>query len=101
MPIHDWTRVDAGTFHFFHQRWISALCDSLNIGGLPDGFFAMAEQIIGGPAPDVVALQATSPRKSSNGSKRAVPLSSPPRARFIQEAEMERYAGKADRIVVR
>jgi hypothetical protein len=35
MPIHDWTRVDAGLFHAFHQRWISALSDALNCGGLP------------------------------------------------------------------
>ena len=43
MPIHDWTRVPAGTYHFFHQRWISALTDALNGGGLPEGFFAMSE----------------------------------------------------------
>ena len=33
MPIHDWTRLEPGDFHHFHQRWISALTDSLN-GGL-------------------------------------------------------------------
>jgi hypothetical protein len=22
MPIHDWTRVDAGIFHDFHQSWV-------------------------------------------------------------------------------
>ena len=101
MPIHDWTRVDAGTFHFFHQRWISALCDTLNTGGLPDGFFAMAEQIIGGPTPDVVALQSSAPRKSRPGSNRAIPVTTPPKARIVQQAEMERYASKADRIVVK
>lgn len=101
MPIHDWTRVDAGTFHSFHQQWIASLCANLNTGGLPDGFFAMAEQIIGGPAPDVVALQATSPRKSSSGSKRAVPLTTQPHARFVQQAEVDQYASKADRIVVK
>lgn len=101
MPIHDWTRVDAGTFHYFHQRWISALCDTLNTGGLPDGFFAMAEQIVGGPQPDVVALQATSPRKSSPRPNRATPIATAPRARFVQQAEMEKYASKADRIVVK
>jgi len=42
MPIHDWTRVPAGTCHFFHQRWISALADALNAGGLPEGYFAMS-----------------------------------------------------------
>jgi hypothetical protein len=25
MPIHDWTRVDAGIFHHFHQQWIVAI----------------------------------------------------------------------------
>ncbi len=25
MPIHDWTRVDAGLFHAFHQSWIVIL----------------------------------------------------------------------------
>jgi hypothetical protein len=101
MPIHDWTRVDAGTFHSFHQQWISSLCATLNTGGLPDGFFAMAEQIIGGSVPDVVALQTSTPRKSPQGSKRAIPSATPPRARIVQQAEMERYATKADRIVVK
>ena len=57
MPIHDWTRVDAGLFHAFHQRWISALCDALNTGGLPRGYFALPEQNIRGPIPDVLTLQ--------------------------------------------
>ena len=25
MPIHDWTRVDAGIFHAFHHEWITEL----------------------------------------------------------------------------
>ena len=24
MPVHDWTRVDAGLFHDFHQGWTAA-----------------------------------------------------------------------------
>lgn len=43
MPIHTWTRVPAGTYHFFHQRWIAAMADALNTGGLPPGYFAMSE----------------------------------------------------------
>jgi hypothetical protein len=35
MPIHDWTRVDAGLFHDFHQSWTVALCNALNSGVLP------------------------------------------------------------------
>jgi hypothetical protein len=30
VPIHDWTCVDAGLFHAFHQSWIVKLCDALN-----------------------------------------------------------------------
>jgi hypothetical protein len=35
LPIHDWTRVDAGIFHHFHQGWIVALANALNAGKLP------------------------------------------------------------------
>jgi hypothetical protein len=30
MPIHDWTRVDAGIFHHFHQSWIPEISRALN-----------------------------------------------------------------------
>ncbi len=29
MPIHDWTRVDAGTFHDFHQGWTIEIHNSI------------------------------------------------------------------------
>jgi Protein of unknown function (DUF4058) len=44
MPIHDWTRVDAGTFHHFHLSWTCALCDILNTGGLPPDYYALMTQ---------------------------------------------------------
>ncbi len=56
MPMHDWTRATAGTYHDFHWKWIAAISNDLNARLLPPGFFAMAEQIFGGPAPDVVTL---------------------------------------------
>jgi Protein of unknown function (DUF4058) len=103
MPIHDWTLVDAGLFHAFHQRWISALCDELNLRVLPSRYFALAEQTIKGPIPDVLTL-----RLSSDGeeepTKDAVGLSvatAPPRARLVQQTEADLYAAKADRITVR
>lgn len=46
MAIHDWTKVDAGLFHHFHQGWIVALCDALNMGLLPDDYFVMIEKCI-------------------------------------------------------
>lgn len=59
MPIHDWTAVDAGTFHDFHLAWIAEMRKSLNGGVLPNGYYAMAEQHAGDLIPDVLALHAS------------------------------------------
>src|SRR5437762_3867967 len=103
MPVHDWTRVTPGIFHHFHQRWIAALCDVLNAGRLlPTGYFALAEQVAGGPIPDVLALQSwprRARRPQGNGS--ATALATPPRTRFVQSAEAEEYVAKANRIAIR
>ena len=37
MPVHDWSRVEAGTFHAFHGCWITHLMGALNNGILPEG----------------------------------------------------------------
>jgi len=29
MPVHDWTLVDAGTFHAFHTAWVTHLSETL------------------------------------------------------------------------
>jgi hypothetical protein len=56
MPVHDWTRVDAGAFHDFHNVWISLLRIAFNSGLLPDGFYAMSEQHSGKFIADVLTL---------------------------------------------
>jgi hypothetical protein len=56
MPVHDWTRVDAGTFHDFHSGWIVHLKETLNAGVLPPAYYAMAEQRVSEARPDVVTL---------------------------------------------
>src|SRR3954464_2111202 len=89
MPIHDWTRVDAGLFHHFHERWIHALCDTLNGGLLPRGFVALSDQVAGGPIPDVVTF--------TRGPTDRPP---PPKARFVDEIEEDTYARRANRIRV-
>lgn len=58
MPVHDWTRVMAGTFHAFHNAWITHLQEALNSGGLPEGYYALGEQLSGDIGPDVLTLQA-------------------------------------------
>jgi hypothetical protein len=98
MPIHDWTRAQAGDFHHFHQRWISALTDALNCGGLPPQFIALAEQVTGRPIPDVVTLQAISPQDNAVGVVVPPPT---PSARVIQKYERINYAKRADRVVIR
>src|SRR5207247_6476085 len=57
MPVHDWNRVTAGTFHDFHLAWIAELRRTLNGGLLPQGYYALAEQVAGEIIPDVLTLQ--------------------------------------------
>ena len=38
MPVHDWTRVEAGIFHDFHTVWIGGLRTALNRALLPPGY---------------------------------------------------------------
>jgi hypothetical protein len=103
MPIHDWTRVDAGLFHDFHQGWIITLRDSLNEGLLPPEYFALAEQTIRGPIPDVLTLRLSDTHEEPT--ERTTPglavATAPPRASVVRRSEGEIYARKADRIAVR
>ena len=39
MPIHDWTKVEAGIFHDFHSDWIQVLKRALNSGLLPPQYY--------------------------------------------------------------
>jgi hypothetical protein len=99
MPIHDWTRVRANRFHDFHQRWTVVICNALNAGRLPPGYFAMVEQSAGGPEPDVITLElAPAPGKAPGGVTVAL---QPPKTRFVIRSESDRYAKRANRITVR
>lgn len=105
MPIHDWKRVDAGIFHDFHQAWTIEIRNALNGGGLPAGFFAMAEQSVSRPIPDVITLQRSVARPSDDrgeggGGGIAVAMA-PPNARFVASAALDAYAARANRIVIR
>lgn len=100
MPIHDWTRVRANRFHDFHQTWTIRIRDTLNRDVLPDGYLAMAEQITGGPEPDVVTLSL--PMKPGDGASGALGIAeNPPKARVQTQSETASYARKANRITIR
>jgi hypothetical protein len=111
MPIHDWTRVSAGTWHAFHLSWTSEIQEALNAGLLPDGVYAQAEQIVGALGPDVLALQEPDEPQSAhlNGHAGASEPAAggvavavaPPRTRLRAEAEMNDYVLKRRTVVVR
>ena len=103
MPIHDWTRVSFGTFHNFHQGWMIALRDALNAGRLPEGYFAMAEQVVGRPEADVVALESESHNDGDGDSPPeggGTATAVRPQTAFVLAAEEERYASKATRLAI-
>src|SRR5690349_397511 len=96
MAVHDWTRVDAGLFHDFHQDWTIELRRALNAGVLPPGYVALADQQIGGPIPDVLTLSRGPRAERVSG---ATALATPsPKARFVVESESQTYAHRANRI---
>jgi hypothetical protein len=103
MPVHDWTRVDAGIFHHFHHGWIEEIARALNRGLLPPDHYALAEQIAGGLGPDVLTLQ-----RPANGAP-SVPepaggialATAPPAVQFRLRVEPDLYAAKAKAVVIR
>lgn len=105
MPVHDWSRVDAGIFHHFHHYWISAISVQLN-GQLPSEYYALAEQFAGGFGPDVLTLQSRTKAKSRRSLKEkdepdggGAVLLARPKTRLSGEAEFYRH--KQKRVAVR
>jgi hypothetical protein len=105
MPIHDWTRVEAGIFHAFHHEWISALAGILNDGLLPEDYYALPEQHAGGFGPDVLTLQSADdhdePDLPAVGPKRGAVLLAPPRMKPIAETDLAFYRRKQDAVAIR
>jgi hypothetical protein len=117
MPIHDWTRVDAGIFHHFHQRWVVAITDVLNESLLPQQYYALTEQQGAGFEPDVLTLKTSAasesddaepplvPRLSGNGDRddgaaRGILVAEPP-VRITAETDLEFYRRKQSVVAVR
>jgi hypothetical protein len=108
MPVHDWTRVEAGIFHDFHHGWIEEIKRTLNRGLLPEGYYALAEQHAAGFGPDVLTLETTQPddedaggadrSRSADGSGL---LLAPPPVQLTAEGEMAFYRRKQSTVTVR
>jgi hypothetical protein len=99
MPMHDWTRVDDGLFHDFHQDWTIQLRRTLNAGRLPPGYMALTDQQTGGPIPDVLTLNRGPKGRGKTEPAGGLAVSeAPPKARFVIESEGDIYARRANRI---
>jgi len=100
-PIHDWTRVQSGLFHEFHQSWSIRIKDALNGGVLIKGYYALVEQKVDGPEPDVTAVEMKKRSKPPVGTSAA--MLDPPKAALIARvaSDAAQYARKANRISIR
>lgn len=104
MPIHDWTRVEAGIFHALHHRWISAISDLLNAELLPKKYYALPEQVAAGFGPDVLTLQdqrSSEDDEPRGGVATAKALETKPQTQFTAETAGEFYRRKKSSIAIR
>jgi len=99
MPIHDWTRVTAGTWHDMHVGWIAELRTVLNGGLLPEGYYAQAEQIAGPLGPDVLTLQEPDIEPDGDGGLAVATV--PPKVSLRMEAEVRHGVRTRRTIAVR
>ena len=56
MPIHDWTRVDAGLFHAFHHDWVTVLSRAQR-GGTTGGLLRSPRAVDSRPDPGCPDLE--------------------------------------------
>jgi hypothetical protein len=104
MPVHDWTRVSAGTFHDFHYSWVLEIKRALIRGLLPNGYYVVAEQVGGDVgAPDVLTLQAadTSPDRDGPLSGTATLTDTPPSVHVRATIPRDPYARRQRTLVIR
>src|SRR5437016_967313 len=104
MPVHDWTRVDAGIFHAFHHSWIEEIARALNRGLLPSEYYALPEQHAAGFGPDVLTLQETGEgdegEEARRGFRGATTLTAP-KLPPTAETDMAFYRRKQSTVAVR
>ncbi len=78
MPIHDWTRVEAGIFHDFHNRWLAHISEALNCGLLPANYYALTDQHAGRTVPDILTLHAEPEEQPASSAQGSVAVVEPP-----------------------
>jgi hypothetical protein len=103
MPIHDWSRVEAGIFHDFHHAWIAEIRKALNKGVLPPDYYALSEQFAGSWGPDVLTLHTNgkSTRPANHGPNPLAATVAPPQVRLVATTQKEQYAFKQKTVAIR
>lgn len=102
MPVHDWTRVSAGTFHDFHCTWIPLIKIRLNDGLLPAGYYAQVEQVAGELTTDVLTLKTQDAGMEAEPTDGGIALSvAPPQVEITSSLEAAHYAAQRKQLVVR
>jgi len=101
MPMHDWTRVDAGIYHHFHNAWLHALGHILNNGVLPSGYYALADQVVYPLGPDVLALRPPDPAAPKGPAGGVALASSPPAVATTSRATIQPVRHAYNRLAVR
>ena len=109
MPLHDWTRVDAGIFHDFHHAWTAEIRKVLNRGLLPEGYYALSEQVTTAGNPDVLTLHqpdfvSDAEDELSGGGVGLLTtrlLTARPVTRLVASALANNYAGLQRQIAIR
>jgi hypothetical protein len=92
VPIHDWTRVEAGIFHDFHNEWLVAIKHALNRQLRGSGYYALVEQDIGNFNADVLTLEGVNGGGKPNGGRAAgksgpAVLTATPKARYLVDEQ--------------
>src|SRR5262245_9429489 len=77
MPVHDWTRVIAGTYHDFHSSWITHLKEALHGELLPEWYYDASEQHAG--QVDVLTLEVDAPGRAVPKDNGGVAVATPPK----------------------
>jgi hypothetical protein len=103
MPMHNWKPVRVKRYHHFHQQWCCKLCDALNEGALPKGYFALVEQREPPYEPDVLALERNGRPYNRHEHNGGLALAeSPPKVRVVsRQDDAALYARGANRLGIR
>jgi hypothetical protein len=98
MPMHDWTRVEAGIYHAFHHSWIEEIHRAV-LKRLPPDYYSLPEQQAAGFGPDVLTLKTADAEDASPGG--GTTTLARPKTKLFQETPTEFYLRKKKAVVIR